>query len=120
MASKVSPRKGMWRASTAWQCARAAGYLRSAGRCVRAAMLGDRSIPMVAPLLLARTSRRNISPLPVATSRTRMPARNPEASAHLQDQLAVDGHSPYDADPPDGKPRELPGRSGGRGNETIK
>ena len=58
-----------------------AGTCARAVRCVRAAMLGDRSTPMVAPLALARTSRRNISPVPVATSSTCMPSRIPEASS---------------------------------------
>ena len=57
----------MRRASTAWQCALAEGNFRRATRWVRAAIFGERSTPIVDPPGLARTSRRNISPEPVAT-----------------------------------------------------
>ena len=50
-------------------------------RWVRAAILGERSMPTVWPLGFAFTRRRNISPEPVATSSTRMPSSMPEAAS---------------------------------------
>ena len=42
----------MWRASTAWQCDWASGNLLRAVRCVRAAIFGDRSTPIVVSTLV--------------------------------------------------------------------
>ena len=49
-----------------------------ARRWVRAAMLGDKSSPNVFPSGFALTSRRNISPDPVAISNTCIPFSIPE------------------------------------------
>jgi hypothetical protein len=43
-------------------------------------MFGERSTPTVEPVPFARTSLRNISPDPVATSSTFIPSRRPEIS----------------------------------------
>ena len=68
------------------------GKRRRAGAPVRAAMLGDRSKPMVAPAGLALTRRRNISPLPVATSSTFMPSRTPERLQRAAVRARVEQH----------------------------